>query len=44
MENSRIFVKGLPKYYTKNSLKKHFEQFGEITDVGILLKEYNIFF
>ena len=33
---SRLIVKGLPKYYTEDNLKKHFSQQGDVTDVKLV--------
>lgn len=33
---SRLIVKGLPKYYTEENLKKHFSQQGDVTDVKLV--------
>ncbi|CAK9439045.1 uncharacterized protein LODBEIA_P32690 [Lodderomyces beijingensis] len=33
---SRVIVKGLPKYFTEDNLRKHFSQQGDITDVKLV--------
>ncbi|KAL0236658.1 hypothetical protein PCE1_000056 [Barthelona sp. PCE] len=36
MEDSRIFISGLPKYFKERDVRAAFEEFGEITDLALI--------